>query len=86
MNDIKLTYKNKTYDLGLFDYYYITTKQPYAKRHYAALETIINTMQERSNERFDYVYRLTCDGREIQASEVHQLLLTNQGETNGIFF
>jgi hypothetical protein len=74
----KLTYKNKTYDLVLFDSFYVTTKQPYAKKHYADLETIINTMQEHSNERFDYVYQLTYEGKDIKPSQVHQLLLDMQ--------
>jgi len=74
---LQLTYQNKTYDLVLFDDYYITTKQPYAKKHSAALETIINAMQERSDHRFDYQYSVQFNGVEINPSEVHNILINN---------
>lgn len=73
---LKLTYKKRTYDLVLFDSYYIQTKQPYFPKHYAELETIINSLQERAYDQ-NYKFTITLNGQNFDATDVHNYLLNN---------
>lgn len=73
---LKLRYKKRIYDLVLFDSYYVQTKQPYHEKHYAELETIINSLQERAYDQ-NYKFKITLDGQNFDAKDVHDYLLNN---------
>jgi uncharacterized 2Fe-2S/4Fe-4S cluster protein (DUF4445 family) len=71
---IQLHYKSKSYDLTLFDNYYITTVFGSGK-----VESILNALQSGRINRFKQVtntqFTVTHNGVEIDCNDVHTLLL-----------
>jgi len=71
---IQLHYKSKSYDLTLFDNYYITTVSGSGK-----VESILNALQSGKCSRwksfFNKQFTVTQDGIEIDCDDVYSILL-----------
>lgn len=81
---MKLHYKNKSYELSLFDNYYITTTE--SEDYYENdIESIINSLQEgdgnRFKKEFNYDFTVTLNGVEIDCDDVLGILLNQHTTT-----
>ena len=76
---MELHYKGKTYELCLFDSYYMSTK---CETSDDDIESILNSMQEGGTnnwmKEFNIHFTVTQNGKNIDVNEVHNLLLNEE--------
>jgi hypothetical protein len=76
---MELHYKGKTYELCLFDSYYMSTK---CETSDDDIESILNSMQEGDTnnwmKEFNIHFTVTQNGKNIDVNEVHNLLLNEE--------
>ena len=80
MKQAKLHFNNVTYNLSLFDSYYLQTNRKPSTKNHADVETILNLMQEGDdNLPHGWIdFFVTFDGVRVAPSTLHNLMLDNQ--------